>query len=57
MKRCDHSESRSMPAVAGRVTPLSRWMKCNRDIDDATGLLVTWREGGYVYASSRLPVP
>jgi hypothetical protein len=57
VKRCDHSDSRSMPAVRGRTTPLSRCLKCNRDFDSHTGLLVRWGDGGYVYASNRLSVP
>jgi hypothetical protein len=46
-----------MPAVRGRTTPLSRCLKCNRDFDSHTGLLVRWGDGGYVYASNRLSVP
>ena len=57
MARCDHSESLSMPLAAGRSTPLSRCLKCNRDFDALTGRLVRWGDGGYVYASSRLSVP
>lgn len=57
MKRCDHSQSRSLPAVRGRSTSLSRCLKCNRDFDSLTELLVRWGDGGYVYASSRLSVP
>lgn len=57
MKRCDHSENRSLPAVRGRSTPLARCLKCNRDFDASSGLLVAWGDGGYVYASSRISVP
>jgi hypothetical protein len=47
-----------MPIAKGRKTALCRCRTCNRDFDHDTGLLVEWTtDAGYVYASSRRPVP
>jgi len=56
MKRCDHSDHIGMPMVPGRTTPLGRCRECNRDFDSRSGLLVAFRNGAYVYASSGRPV-
>lgn len=55
--RCGHTRTRLMPRTNDRTTPLSRCQECNRDLDDESGLLVTFKDGRYVYASSGRPVP
>lgn len=58
MPRCAHEDSSAIPIAKARKTALCRCRTCNRDFDHDTGLLVEWTtDAGYVYASSRRPVP
>ncbi len=55
--QCRHDVTLPMPMVKGRSTSLYRCQECNRDLDGATGRVVTYRDGRYVYASDGGTVP